>query len=154
MLYDLNQLFLTRVLVGSFLLEITEIVEAWLEFSSLNAMNDFNNLVVHRGGEAYFSAIFWYSSVDGIDFGQFAFLQVLKHAGLELGVLADGDGNDEEREDAFLGVRVVEQFHDVLSLYRFDTYSAHLTDVDTFLDQGLYDAAWFLRTGCLAEGTS
>ena len=140
MLYDLNQLFLTRVLVGAFLLEITEIVEAWLEFSLLDAMDDFHDLVVRWGGEANFSAVSGYGSVDGIDFGQFAFLQVLKHAGLELGVLADGDGDDEEREGAFQGIGVVEQFHDVLSLYRFDTDTAHLTDVDTFLDQGLHDS--------------
>ena len=56
--FEYKQTILTRVLVGVFLLEIAEIVKTWLEFSLLNAMNDFNNLVVHRGREAYFSAIF------------------------------------------------------------------------------------------------
>ena len=96
------------MLVGVFLLEITEIVKAWLEFSLLNAMDDFHDLVVHRGWETYFSAVFGYGSVDGIDFGQLAFLQVLKHTGLEFGVLADSDGDDEEREGALQGIRVVE----------------------------------------------
>ena len=61
-------------------------------------------------------------------------LQVILHTGLQLGVLADGNGDDEKREGAFQRIVVVEQFDDVLSLNGLDTDAAGLTNVYTFLD--------------------
>ena len=136
----LNFLLPITGVLGVYLLEITEIVEAWGEFALLDAMDDFHYLVVHRGREVYFSSVFRNGSVDGVDFGQLAFLQVLEHAGFEFRVLADGDGDDEEREGTLQGVRIVEQLHDVLALHWLDADSACLANVDTFLDQCLYDS--------------
>lgn len=62
----------------------------------LDLMDDFNDFVVHRGRAADLSAIVGNSSVDGVDFGELSFLEILEHAGLKLGVFADGDRDDKE----------------------------------------------------------
>ena len=80
----------------SFLFEILKIIEAWLQLALLDLMDDFHYFVVHRGRAADLSAVVGNGSVDRIDFGKLAFFDVLEHAGLEFGVLADGDRDDEK----------------------------------------------------------
>ena len=70
-------------------------------------MDDFHYFVVHRGRAADLSAVVGNGSVDCVHLGQLAFFEVLEHAGLQLGVLADGDRNDEERESTLQGIGVV-----------------------------------------------
>ena len=114
--------------------EVFKITEIGLQFPLLNPVDDFHHLVVHWGREAHSSAIIRYGTIDGIHFGQFAFFQVLQHAGLQFGMLADGDRDDEEREGTLQGIRIVEQLHDVLSLHRFDADTTFLAHIDTLLD--------------------
>lgn len=83
-------------LLLDFLFEILKIIEAWLQLALLDLMDDFHYFVVHLGRAADLSAVVGNSSVDRIDFGELAFFDVLEHAGLEFGVLADGDRDDEE----------------------------------------------------------
>ena len=80
----------------SFLLEILKIIIAWLQLALLDLMDDFHYFVVHRGRAAYLSAVVGNSSVDCVHLGQFTFFEVLEHAGLQLGVFADGDRDYEE----------------------------------------------------------
>ena len=117
-------------------------------------MDDFHYAVVHRGREAHFATIFRYGTIDGIDFREFAFLQILQHAGLQLGMFTDGDRDDEEREGTLQGIVVVEQLHDVLALYRFDADTAYATNINTFLDQRLHDATGIAWSRCFAKGAS
>ena len=78
------------------LVEILDVVGAWLQLTLLDLMDDFHYFVVHRGRAADLSAIVGNSSVDGVDFSEFAFFKILEHAGLKLGVFADGDRDDKE----------------------------------------------------------
>ena len=78
------------------LFEILKIIIAWLQLALLDLMDDFHYFVVHRGRAADLSAVVGNSSVDRIDFGELPFFDVLEHAGLEAGVLADGDRDDEK----------------------------------------------------------
>ena len=90
------------------LAEVFKITEIGLQFPLLDAMDDFHHLVVHWGREAHSSAIIRYGTIDGIHFGQFALVYVLQHAGLQFGMLADGDRDDEEREGTLQRMAIVE----------------------------------------------
>ena len=99
MITKIHLFCLTGVMFGTsclLLVEILDVVGAWLQLTLLDLMDDFHYFVVHRGRAADLSAIVGNSSVDRIDFGELAFFEVLEHAGLEAGVLADGDRDDEE----------------------------------------------------------
>ena len=78
------------------LVEILDVFCAWLQLALLDLMDDFHYFVVHRGRAADLSAVVGNGSVDCIDFGELAFFEVLEHAGLQLGVLTDGDRDDEK----------------------------------------------------------
>ena len=78
------------------LIEILDVVGAWLQLALLDLMDDFYDFVVHRGRATDLSAVVGNGSVDCVHLGQLAFFQVLEHAGLQLGVFADGDRDDEK----------------------------------------------------------
>ena len=91
--------YLIGVMFGAsclLLVEILDVFCAWLQLALLDLMDDFYDFVVHRGRATDLSAVVGNSSVDRIDFGELAFFEVLEHAGIEAGVLADGDRDDEE----------------------------------------------------------
>ena len=72
-----------------------------LEFTVLDAVDDFHHLVVARSRHADLASLCAYGPIDGIHFGLLATLDVLEHACLEKGVLLYSERNDEEG-DGFL----------------------------------------------------
>ena len=91
--------YLIGVMFGAsclLLVEILDVVGAWLQLTLLDFMDDFHYFVVHRRRASDLSAVVGNGSVDGVHLGQFTFFEVLEHAGLQLGVFADGDRDYEE----------------------------------------------------------
>jgi hypothetical protein len=90
---DESRLTLARLALA---VEVFQVVCSGVQLASLNPVYDFHHAVVGWGGESYLTAICRYGTIDGIHFGELSFLEVLQHACLEFGVLAYGDGDDEE----------------------------------------------------------
>ena len=91
--------YLIGVMFGAsclLLVEILDVFCAWLQLALLDLMDDFYDFVVHRGRATDLSAVVGNGSVDCVHLGQLAFFEVLEHAGLQLGVLTDGDRDDEK----------------------------------------------------------
>ena len=77
-------------------------------------MDNLHHLVIGGGGEIHLPTISRHSTIDGIHLGEFTLLDILQHTRFEFGVLADSNGNDEERDSLFDGVGVVEQLGEPL----------------------------------------
>lgn len=136
-----NKLGATLYWLKDLLFEEFQVVEAWLQFALLDVVDDLHHGVVHRCRETDLPSVFGYGSVDGVYFGELAFLQVLEHAGLELCVLLDGDRDDEERDRLLDAAFVVEQLDDVLALDRLYSDASDSAYVDALLYDRLDDAA-------------
>ena len=104
-------------------------------------MDDFHDLVIAWGRHPDLAALGADGSVDGVYLCLLAPLDVLEHACLEKGVLLYSERNDEEGDGFLERIAVVEQFHDVLALYRLNLDSRCVTDIDALLDEPLDNAA-------------
>lgn len=119
--------------------EEAEVVEGGGKGAGLDAVDDLHDLVVHRGGATDFAAVGADSTVDGIDLGFLAALKILKHTGLQTGVLADGYRDDHKGDELLHGIAVIQKLDYILALDRLDGYAALTADINAFLDQGLHD---------------
>lgn len=117
-------------------------------------MNDLRYFVVQGRGAASFVAKGGDGPVDGIYLGLFPFLDVLQHAGFQLGVFPDGNGQYQQGEAFFQGTVVIQQFHGILSLHGLNLDAGMAAHVYAFLDKAQDNPAGSHRFGGLSESAS